>query len=193
MTNPLDDSPIITLRVKTSSRIRSASVILRRGICGSLIITGVMFLLVQTAVANPNQEQATSSLTNPTVVDDNEYPTIAELYDSANGTWTKAGHMSTGRANHTATLLPSGLVLVAGGFDGSGIITSAELYDPSNRSWSLTGSLNNARNGHTATLLPNGQVLVVGGTASSPQDMRRSAELYDPLSGTWTLTGNLAA
>ena len=64
--------------------------------------------------------------------------------------------------HHTATLLPNGKVLVAGG-NNSGILTSAELYDPASGSWSATGSLNTARYQHTATLLPNGKVLVAGG------------------------------
>ncbi len=65
---------------------------------------------------------------------------------------------------HTATLLPNGKVLVAGGFNGGfTILTSAELYDPASGSWTATGSLNTARAYHTATLLPNGKVLVAGG------------------------------
>ena len=37
--------------------------------------------------------------------------------------------MNFGRDSHTATLLPNGQVLVAGGFDNHGYVT-AELYDP---------------------------------------------------------------
>ena len=45
-------------------------------------------------------------------------------------TWSAAGSLATGRWQHTASLLPSGQVLVAGGFDGIGALASAELYTP---------------------------------------------------------------
>ena len=53
----------------------------------------------------------------------------AELYDPDTGNWTVTGNLNTTRSNHTATLLPSGEVLVAGGF-GVEYLKSAELYDP---------------------------------------------------------------
>src|SRR5207249_3116502 len=46
------------------------------------------------------------------------------------GTWTATGSMGTGRSEHTATLLPNGKVLVAGGFGFGGELSSAVLYDP---------------------------------------------------------------
>src|SRR5207248_10086140 len=57
--------------------------------------------------------------------------TSAELSDPAgrtNGTWTATGDLNTARDSHTATLLPNGMVLVAGGYDGSSALASAELY-----------------------------------------------------------------
>ncbi len=100
--------------------------------------------------------------------------------------------MGTARGEHTATLLPSGKVLVAGGFDLSNALSSAELYDPVTGTWTATGSMSTARYDHTATLLPNGQALVAAGTDSDFRPLR-SAELYDPASGTWTATGSMVA
>src|SRR6266540_452435 len=73
------------------------------------------------------------------------------------------GRLLTVRNNHTATLLPSGKVLVTGGADGFGLLASAELYDPASGTWTTTGSLAENRWHHTATLLPSGKVLVAGG------------------------------
>ena len=53
----------------------------------------------------------------------------AEFYDPATGTWRATGGMATGRYHHTATLLPSGKVLEAGGNDSGFILSSVELYD----------------------------------------------------------------
>ena len=104
--------------------------------------------------------------------------------------WSATGSLGTARDDHTATLLPNGKVLVAGGENGSGALASAELYDPATGTWSATGSLATARDYHTATLLPNGKVLVAGGFNGSGD--LASAELYDPATGTWSATGSLA-
>src|SRR5437660_1048584 len=85
----------------------------------------------------------------------------------AGGTWTFTGSLNTGRFTHTATLLPSGLVLVAGGSASANVTRTAELYDPASGSWRSTGSLNTERYGHTATLLANGTVHAAGGDFGS--------------------------
>jgi len=120
-------------------------------------------------------------------------PPVAALSNSdepPGGCWTATGSLNTARYFHTATLLPDGNVLVAGGWDGFNPFTSAELYAPASGIWNTTGSLHIARELHTATLLLNGMVLVAGGRDSSGQPTA-SAELYDPAFGTWTDTGSL--
>ncbi len=87
----------------------------------------------------------------------------------------------------TATLLPDGTVLIAGGRIGTADwVSSAELYDPSAGRWTGTGEMVEARHGQTATLLADGRVLLAGGSETDPAV---SSELYDPGTGTWTATG----
>ena len=105
------------------------------------------------------------------------------------GTWSATGSLAVARYAHTATLLASAKVLVAGGSPGSSPPTSAELYDPANGTWSGTGSLLAPRREHTALLLPSGRVLVAGGSGTNFNPVA-TAELYDPVSGTWSATGS---
>jgi Putative Ig domain/Galactose oxidase, central domain/Kelch motif len=112
-----------------------------------------------------------------------------EIYDPSTGTFTAAGYMTVARAAHTATPLPDGRVLLAGGFDSSGPLASAELYDPATGLFTQTGNLVTPRAGHTAVLLPNGLVLVAGGEHLNT--LLRHAELFDPASGTFSNTGSM--
>lgn len=98
------------------------------------------------------------------------------------------GSLNVPRQGQTATLLNNGLVLIAGGYGLSGVLSSAELYNPATGTSTLTGSLNVARELHTATLLNNGTVLIAGGFNGS---YLAGAELYDPATGTFTITGSL--
>ena len=113
-------------------------------------------------------------------VDASHAPSVEDapyLYDPKKNTWFPAARMSVNRRDHTATLLPNGLVLVAGGFASGFVTGSAELYDPTADSWTTTGSLAVARAGSAATLLSDGRVLVTGGSFFAPL---RLTDIYTP-------------
>src|SRR5258707_1061800 len=97
--------------------------------------------------------------------------------------WVNTVGLNLARNSHTATLLPNGQVLVAGGF-GTSTLATAQLYDFSSDSWLPAGVMNFPRLVHTSTLLPNGKVLMAGGFGSTSNLV--SAELFDPASTNWS-------
>jgi hypothetical protein len=122
----------------------------------------------------------------------------AELYNPATGAFSATGSMNTSRFDgQTATLLPNGQVLVAGGVSaGYGDpVPSAELYNPATGTFSATGSMIAPRDQLSATLLNDGQVLIVGGcfsnTGTGSCQLVAGAELYNPATGTFSATGSL--
>src|SRR5262249_17347801 len=68
------------------------------------------------------------------------------------GTFIPTGNMTTPRSGHTATLLTSGKVLIAGGSLGFSALPTAELYDSDRRTFTRTGDMTTPRSRHTATL-----------------------------------------
>ena len=72
-----------------------------------------------------------SAVADPLLLGLTPVAALSNSDEPASGTWTPTGSLNTARYYHTATLLPNGKVLVAGGWEGFNPYTSAELYDPS--------------------------------------------------------------
>lgn len=117
------------------------------------------------------------------------------------GAFSSAPALNNPRAQHTATTLADGRVLVVGGTDGQGTYKDAEVFDPTANAWTPIASLlstngvDTARQLHTATLLSNNQVLIAGGlgveNAQNQFSAMQTCFLFDPTSDTFTATGNL--
>lgn len=104
------------------------------------------------------------------------YLSTADIYNPATGIWSTTGSLNTARQYATATKLPSGLVLVAGGNSGTQL-AGAELFSPSTGTWTNSSSLQGGRYFHTATLLNDGRALLVGGQLTSGTALS-TAELF---------------
>lgn len=91
----------------------------------------------------------------------------AECFDPRTGTFSPVGDMAQARYGHTATLLPDGRVLVAGGttpdLPDTDVSAAIEVFDPATGRFDPAGSLLRPRSHHTATLLTDGQILFAGG------------------------------
>ncbi|MFL5355608.1 Kelch repeat-containing protein, partial [Archangium sp.] len=118
------------------------------------------------------------------------YISSAEVYDPATNTWTTPNSMATTRGLLTATLLPSGKVLVSGGYNYTeydpdtdaayrNFYYSTDMYDPGTNSWSAAAAMPTPRYQHTATLLLSGRLLITGGIDSSGSYLNSSV-VYTP-------------
>jgi hypothetical protein len=178
--------PLVVFVVSGGTTVASAQSL------GAFIATG--------SLTSPRQFHTATLLTNGRVLIAGGFAilsgwpawTSTEIYDPSTGSFMAAGQMSAARYLHTATLLPDGRVLIAGGnssvADGCfcSPLASAELYDSSTGSFTAAGAMTTNRSAHTATLLNNGKVLIAGG---SSDHYLASAELYDPSTGRFTATG----
>ena len=139
----------------------------------------------------------------PTACNSTFITATAEIYDPATNGWTPTANLTIARHTNGAALLPSGQVLIPGGFGGdtpAPAEISAELYSPADgptpATWATCpvttpsaqcpGPLNQQHARGGATLLPSGEVIVAAGFPNN-----NVGELYDPDTGTWTKTGDL--
>jgi hypothetical protein len=103
------------------------------------------------------------------------------------GSVTPAAPMLEPRSGQSATLLPDGKVLIAGGMRrNQDFYKSAELYDPATGKFHATGEMSVGRVGQIAVLLQSGKVLIAGGWVGG-QAGTDSAELYDSATGKFTV------
>ncbi|HXM56736.1 MAG TPA: kelch repeat-containing protein, partial [Candidatus Dormibacteraeota bacterium] len=105
---------------------------------------------------------------------------VADLVDPDGRAVTRAANMSTVRADHTATLLSDGRVLVVGGTLDK---PQAEVFAPGTGRWTATAPPSAARRYHAAVTLPSGKVLVAGGAGTAAL---ASAETFDPSTNAWS-------
>lgn len=119
--------------------------------------------------------------------------TFAEVFSPRTNKWQTVAPMNEPRDQDTATLLPDGTVLAAGG-TSDGVnpapVARAEIYDPRTNTWTLVGAMNQPRFDHVAVLLRTGKVLLCGGTPDVSNNLS-SCELYNPKTRGFTLTGDM--
>lgn len=119
----------------------------------------------------------------------------SELFDPRTGAWSPAASMPSPRADHVATLLSNGRVLVVGGTsDGTNQVAATIEYDPSRNVWIKLPPLLKALGRAAVVTMADGRPLVVGdyghlpsaADLGSPPDMGAIAEILDESSGTWS-------
>ena len=113
------------------------------------------------------------------------------LFDPRTLQFEALGDLVVARAFHTAVLINSHQVLIAGGYgyaSGSlsqGALNSMELFDiDTGRSGQIRTALTQARYAHNSVLLPDGRVLILGGTRSDKDPWLQSTEVFDPTTST---------
>lgn len=123
------------------------------------------------------------------VIGDGAAHRSAELFTFAAGAgaWTATTPMNeiNGRQSHTATLLESGGVFVAGGFNRSPrepvrVTNSTETFNPATGVWTTRCEMTTPRYLHTATKLNNGKVILAGGNENVTQDTSTESKIDDP-------------
>jgi len=131
-----------------------------------------------------------------------------EIFDPATNTWSDGGTMKTARQSHTATLLDDSTILITGGYNAQGEVTtdssgayiqtnyflsSCEIYNPYTRTSVYVAPMHLGRHDHSAALLNTGEVLVEGGRiGGSDGTYLNEAEIYNPVNNTWRVIAPMA-
>jgi hypothetical protein len=106
------------------------------------------------------------------------------------GTIRSASSMLDPRSGHSATLLPDGTILIAGGMRrNQDFYRSAEIFDPATNQFHRVGDMSLARVGPAAVLLSSGKVLILGGWIG--HDTTDGVEEYDPATKKFAVLGKM--
>ncbi|XP_075995447.1 kelch-like protein 31 [Genypterus blacodes] len=111
-----------------------------------------------------------------------------ESYLPSSNTWQLRAPMEVPRCCHSSTTLPSGDILVTGGYINCAYSRSVARYSVETDSWSEKAPLETPRGWHCSSTL-GGKVYVVGGSQLGPGGERvdvLSVEVLTPESGTWS-------
>ena len=130
----------------------------------------------------------------------NTVTSSAEIFSSTAPSWTPVPDMTTAvggfatgalenRAIAAGVQLQDGRIMLCGGTNQSGILSSVVAYNPATNSWAALHPMPVALQGHTATLLFDGRVLVAGGNNGTGETT--SSYIYDPVGDSWTVAGAL--
>ncbi|XP_034016421.1 kelch-like protein 31 [Thalassophryne amazonica] len=110
-----------------------------------------------------------------------------ESYLPSSNTWQMRAPMEVPRCCHSSATLPSGDILVTGGYINCAYSRSVACYNVETDSWMEKASLETARGWHCSATL-GGKVYVVGGSQLGPSSERVDVlfmEVFSPESGSW--------
>ena len=146
----------------------------------SVTILAGITLLITLAACGSRDDPAEPAEVIPTPINVEISPTAITVESDS------LGAMFHSRVYHSATLLPDGRVLVAGGMNEAFTpLRTTEMFDPETNRWTEAEEMKESRTEHSAALLEDGRVIVTGGL-NEDLEIVGTTEIFDPQTGKWS-------